>query len=292
MLYSFTIKQKKYIIILGDFMIINSKKVLLDAKKNKIAIPHFNINNLEWTKYILEECNRNNCPVILGVSEGAIKYMGGTKTVANIIKALDEELNIKIPVIIHLDHGSSIEMCKKAIDDGFTSVMIDASKYSLEENIKLTKEVVEYAKKNNVTVEAELGHIGEDKLYANVEESKIFVKETNIDSLAPAIGTVHGIYKSEPNLDIELCNKISKEVDIPLVLHGGSGLDDETLKKVIQAGICKININTELQQVWSKAVRKYLEENESVYDPRKIISSGEEEMKKIIKHKIDVLSSK
>ena len=272
-------------------MIINSREILKNANKNKIAIPHFNINNLEWTRYILEECNNENCPVILGVSEGAIKYMGGTKTVVNLVKSLDEELNIKVPVIIHLDHGSNVEICKKAIDAGFTSVMIDASKYSLEENIKITKEVVEYAKKYDVSVEAELGHIGEDKVYTNVDEAKLFVEQTGIDSLAPAIGTVHGIYKDKPNLDIELCNRLNNELNIPLVLHGGSGLNDETLKEVIKAGINKININTELQIVWSNAVRRYLNDDETVYDPRKIISSGEEEMKKTIKHKIDILSS-
>lgn len=276
---------------MGDMMIVNSRNILSNAKKNKIAIPHFNINNLEWTKYILEECNNNNCPVILGVSEGAIKYMGGTKTVVNLVKSLDEELNIKVPVVIHLDHGSNVEICKKAIEDGFTSVMIDASNYPFEKNIEITKEVVKYAKEKNVSVEAELGHIGNDNnYYTNIEEAKIFVEKTGIDSLAPAIGTVHGIYKDKPNLDIDLCNNISKVIDIPLVLHGGSGLDDEILKQVIKAGINKININTELQIVWSNEVKKYIKEND-VYDPRKIISSGEEMMKKVIKHKINVLSS-
>ena len=271
-------------------MIVNSHDILINAKNKKIAIPHFNINNLEWTRYILEECNNNNCPVILGVSEGAIKYMGGTKTVVSIVKSLDKELNIKVPVVIHLDHGSSVEICKKAIDDGFTSVMIDASLYDIEENIKMTKEVVEYANRHSVTVEAELGHIG-DTNYTNVDEAIRFVKETNIDSLAPAIGTVHGIYKSKPNLDIDLCNRLNKEISVPLVLHGGSGLDDSTLKKVINAGISKVNINTELQMVWSDSVRKYLKENNEVYDPRKIISSGEEAIKKVIKNKISILSS-
>lgn len=272
-------------------MIVNSYEILKQAKKNKNAIPHFNINNLEWTKYILEECNECDSPVILGVSESAIKYMGGTKTVVNIIKSLHEELKIKVPVVIHLDHGSSIEICKKAINDGFTSVMIDASSYSLEENIKITKEVVKYAKKYSVSVEAELGHIGDNNnYYTNVDEAKKFVLETNIDSLAPAIGTVHGVYKSKPNLDIELCSKLNEELDLPLVLHGGSGLDDSTLKKVINAGICKVNINTELQIAWSSAVKKYLKENVSVYDPRKIISAGEQEIKKVIKNKINILS--
>ena len=273
-------------------MIVNSRDILIRAKKNKFSIPQFKINNLEWTKYILEECNDSNSAVILGVTEKAIEYMGGYKTVVSMIRALDTDLEIKVPVVIHLDHGSSVEACKKAIDSGFTSVMIDASGYPLEENIKMTKEVVDYAEKYTITVEAELGSIGADTSnYTNVLDAKKFVEETNIDSLAPAIGTVHGIYKERPNLDFELCSRISKEITIPLVLHGGSGLDDLTLKRVINSGICKININTELQIAWSDEVRAYLKKDEEVYDPRKIISSGEKAIKKAIKHKINILSS-
>ena len=156
-------------------MIVNAKKMLEDAKVNKYAVPHFNINNLEWTRYILEECNRLKSPVILGVSEGAIRYMGGYKVVANLVKNLDEELNIQIPVAIHLDHGSSVESCKKAVDAGFTSVMIDASKYSLEENIDMTKQVVEYARIKNITIEAEIGHIGgsEDNMSSEIAYAKV-----------------------------------------------------------------------------------------------------------------------
>ena len=191
-------------------MIVNAKKMLEDAKVNKYAVPHFNINNLEWTRYILEECNRLKSPVILGVSEGAIRYMGGYKVVANLVKNLDEELNIQIPVAIHLDHGSSVESCKKAVDAGFTSVMIDASKYSLEENIDMTKQVVEYARIKNITIEAEIGHIGgsEDNMsseiaYAKVDDALSLYNETKIDFLAPALGSVHGLYKGEPCLDFD-----------------------------------------------------------------------------------------
>lgn len=273
-------------------MITNSKELLEKAKKNKIAIPQFNINNLEWTKYILEECNVNNSPVILGVTQKTIEYMGGYSLVTSIIKKLDQKLNIKVPVVIHLDHGDSFKACKEAIDNGFTSVMIDASKLSLEENIEITKKVVEYAEKYTVTVEAEIGSIGNNiNLYTNIEETQKFVKETNIDSLAPAIGNMHGIYKEKINLDIELCKKISEETNLPLVLHGGSGIDSQNLKEVIKSGISKININTELQIVWSNALKKYLIENGSVYDPRKIIGSGEEEIKRVIKEKIAILES-
>ena len=274
------------------------KKMLEDAKVNKYAVPHFNINNLEWTRYILEECNRLKSPVILGVSEGAIRYMGGYKVVANLVKNLDEELNIQIPVAIHLDHGSSVESCKKAVDAGFTSVMIDASKYSLEENIDMTKQVVEYARIKNITIEAEIGHIGgsEDNMsseiaYAKVDDAVKLYNETKIDFLAPALGSVHGLYKGEPCLDFDKMKEISEKTNIPLVLHGGTGIDDEKLKKAIASGICKVNINTELQIAWTKAVRKFLSEDTKAYDPRTVIKSGEQSMKQAIEHKVNVLGS-
>ena len=277
-------------------MLVNAKKMLEEAKLKKIAIPHFNINNLEWTKYILEECDNLNTPVILGVSEGAIKYMGGYNVVSFMVRSLLIDLNIEIPVCLHLDHGSSFESCKKAIDTGFTSVMIDASKYELEKNIEITKKVVEYANKKDVTVEAEIGHIGgtEDEIvneigFATVEECKKLVDATNIDSLAPALGSVHGLYKGEPNLDFERMKQISEETNLPLVLHGGTGLSNDDLKKAIQAGTCKININTELQITWSNDVRKYLSENKEIYDPRKIINSGEKAIKNSVKNIIDIL---
>ena len=279
-------------------MIVNAKKMLEDAKVNKYAVPHFNINNLEWTRYILEECNRLKSPVILGVSEGAIRYMGGYKVVANLVKNLDEELNIQIPVAIHLDHGSSVESCKKAVDAGFTSVMIDASKYSLEENIDMTKQVVEYARIKNITIEAEIGHIGgsEDNMsseiaYAKVDDALSLYNETKIDFLAPALGSVHGLYKGEPCLDFDKMKEISEKTNIPLVLHGGTGIDDEKLKKAIARGICKVNINTELQIAWTKAVRKFLSEDTKAYDPRTVIKSGEQSMKQAIEHKVNVLGS-
>ena len=279
-------------------MIVNAKKMLEDAKIKKYAVPHFNINNLEWTRYILEECNRLKSPVILGVSEGAARYMGGYKVVSNLVRNLDQALNVEVPVAIHLDHGNSGESCIKAIDAGFTSVMIDASKYSLEENIKMTNQVVNYAKPRNITVEAEIGHIGgsEDNTssevaYAKVDDAIELYNKTNIDFLAPALGSVHGLYKGEPCLDFAKMLEISEKINIPLVLHGGTGIDDEKLKKAISCGICKININTELQIEWTKAVRKFVEENKTEYDPRAIIRSGEENIKKAIEHKINILGS-
>lgn len=279
-------------------MLENMKDMLNKADSGKYAVPHFNINNLEWTRFILEQCQELKSPVILGVSEGAIKYMGGYKTVSNLVRSLISDLNITIPVALHLDHGSSYESCVKAIDNGFTSVMIDASKYPLEENINITKQVVEYAKEKNVTVEAEIGAIGGEEdgvanelAYAKVEDAVKLVDNTNIDFLAPALGSVHGIYKGEPKLDFERMVKIHELVKLPLVLHGGSGIPDELIKKSISCGITKININTELQIAWSKAVRIFLNDNDKVYDPRKIIKGGENAMKEMIKEKVILFGS-
>lgn len=269
-------------------MVVNSKKILVNARKNKLAIPQFNVNNLEWAKYIIEQCNSNKTPVILGFSENAIKYIGGYHIASSMIRELDKELKISIPLVIHLDHATSFESCKKAIDAGFTSVMIDASKYDISRNIEITKKVVDYAEKYTVTVEAELGVIGKE--IVNLEEVEKFVKETKIDSLAPAIGTEHGIYKANPRIDFQLCEEISKLVKLPLVLHGASGLNNATLKKLINSGISKVNINTELQIAWSNEMKKYLSEHKTAYDPREIISSGEVAIKKVITSKINVLS--
>lgn len=279
-------------------MLVNSKEVLKKAKEGKYAVPHFNINNLEWTRFILEECEKEKSPVILGVSEGAKKYMVGFHTVTEMVKAMVEELQITVPVVLHLDHGSSVVSCKEAIDAGFTSVMIDASKYSVEENIQMTKEVVEYAHQKNVTVEAEIGHVGgeedgvaDELAYAKVEDAVRLAKETGIDSLAPALGSVHGIYKGEPKLDFQRMMEIKEKTNLPLVLHGGSGIPDELIKKSVTCGICKLNINTDLQIVWAKAVRSFLDENQSVYDPRKVIKAGEQAIKDKIDEKIHLLES-
>lgn len=273
-------------------MLVNSKEILEKAKQGNYAVPHFNINNLEWTRYILEEMQELNSGVILGVSEGAIKYMGGVNVVTNLVKSLIKDLNIQIDVVLHLDHGSSFEICQKCIDAGFTSVMIDASHYPLLKNIEITKKVVEYAHAKNVTVEAEIGQIGgtedgmEGKNYnAKLEDVIALVNSTHIDSVAPALGSVHGLYKGKPNLDFITMKKISENVSVPLVLHGGTGIPDNLIQEAIKNGINKININTELQITWANEVRKFLKENETVYDPRKVISSGEKAIKNVVKEK-------
>lgn len=278
-------------------MLVNMKEMLNKAKNEKYAVPHFNINNLEWTRFILEKCNELSSPVILGVSEGAMKYMGGFKTIRNMVENLIEYLDIKVPVSLHLDHGSSFEMCKSAIDAGFTSVMIDASRYPLDENIVITKKVVDYAKKYNVTVEAEIGRVGSSTngidsgiVYASVIECEKLVNETGIDFLAPALGSVHGLYKGEPKLNFERMEEISKKTSLPLVLHGGTGIYDEQIKKAIECGICKINFNTELQIAWSNALKEKLKSSDA-YDPRKVIKMGEEELKECVFRKCNLLGS-
>lgn len=275
-------------------MLINMVDILKEAKDRKYAIAQFNINNLEWTRFILEECNKLNIPVILGVSEGALKYMGGYITVANMVKNLIKYLDVGIPVVLHLDHGSSVESCKNAIEAGFSSVMIDASKYDLDENIRITKEVVDYAHDRNISVEAEVGHVGDDNIdimYAKVEDCIRFCNETNVDALAPALGSVHGPYKGEPKLDFDRMKQISELCNIPLVLHGGSGIYDEQMKEAISCGICKINFNTELQQAWTLGVRNKLNEDNTVYDPRKVILSGESNLKQVIDDKTILLGT-
>ena len=270
-------------------MLVNFVEMLNKAKKEHYAVPQFNINNLEWTKYILEKCKELNVPVILGVSEGAAKYMGGYNVVSAMVKELVKSLNVETPVCIHLDHGTSKDSCVKAIDAGFTSVMIDASRHELNENIRITKEVVEYAHSKGVSVEAEVGHIGgtEDNITATstnatLEDCIVLYENTGIDSLAPALGSVHGFYKGEPNLDFETMEIINNNLPIPLVLHGGTGIPADKIAKAISCGISKININTDLQAVWSNAVREKLENDKDVYDPRKVIGSGEQAMKERI----------
>lgn len=284
---------------LGDNMLVNFNQMLKKAKEGHYAVPHLNINNLEWTKYILEECQKLNVPVILGVSEGAAKYMGGFEAITGMVKGLITDLNIDIPVCLHVDHGQSFETCKKAIDAGFTSVMIDASRLELAENIKVTKEVVDYAHERGVSVEAEVGHIGgtEDNITssatnATLEDCVTIYNETGLDALAPALGSVHGFYKGEPNLDFETMALINKELPIPLVLHGGSGIPDDKIKKAIECGISKINVNTELQVAWTGAVREFLKSDDKAYDPRKVIGSGEKAMKEKVAEKVALFATK
>lgn len=276
--------------------LVSMKEMLLKAKKGHYAVGQFNINNIEWTLAILNKAQELNAPVILGVSEGAAKYMGGFNTVACMVKGLLQDKGYSIPVALHLDHGSSVENCKKALDAGFTSVMIDASHYPFEENIKRTKEVVDYAKKTNASVEAELGKVGgqeddvvAETMYADFNECITMVQETELDALAPALGSVHGPYHGEPKLGFKEMKAIGDALpETPLVLHGGSGIPDEQIKKAIACGTCKINVNTECQQAWTKEVREVLKNDEKVYDPRKIIGPGMKGIAEVVQTKMEV----
>lgn len=271
------------------------KEMLIKANKEKYAVGQFNINNLEWTLAILDEVQALQAPVIIGVSEGAARYMGGFNVVVHMIKGLIKDRGYTIPIAIHLDHGSSEEVCKKAIDAGFTSVMIDASHHPFKENLEITKRVVDYAHARGVSVEAELGSIGgqeehviAETLYANPDECLEMVQKTKIDCLAPALGSVHGPYKGEPKLGFDEMDHINKLCGVPLVLHGGSGIPDYQIKKAIERGTAKINVNTECQQEFTKVVREVLSNDTKVYDPRKYLGPGAKGIRKVVNEKCHV----
>lgn len=280
--------------------LVNMVNMLNKAKEGKYAVGQFNINNLEWTKTILETAQSNNSPVILGVSEGAGKYMGGFDVVVGMVKGLVKDLGITVDVAIHLDHGSSFESCKKAIDAGFTSIMIDGSHHPIDENIKMTKEVVDYAHARGVSVEAEVGTVGgnEDGViggikYADLNECVRLVKEADVDALAPALGSVHGPYQGEPVLGFVEMETIGKATDKPLVLHGGTGIPDDKIRRAIACGTCKINVNTECQLAFNKLLREFVadEKNAKVYDPRKILGPASKGIAAAVNEKINVFGT-
>lgn len=280
--------------------LVNMVNMLEKAREGKYAVGQFNINNLEWTKTILNTAQELNSPVILGVSEGAAKYMGGFDVVVGMVKGMIKDQNITVDVAIHLDHGSSFENCKKAIDAGFTSVMIDGSHHPLPENIKMTKEVVDYARKFGVSVEAELGTVGgnEDGIiggikYADCGECVKLCQEAQIDCLAPALGSVHGPYKGEPVLGFKEMEEIGKATQKPLVLHGGTGIPDDKIKRAIACGTCKINVNTECQLAFNKLLREFIKNpaNDAVYDPRKLIGPALKGIHDAVSEKMHVFGS-
>ena len=280
--------------------LVNMIDMLNKAREGKYAVGQFNINNLEWTKTILETAQKNNSPVILGVSEGAGKYMGGFDTVVGMVKGLVKDLGITVDVVIHLDHGSSFEKCKQAIDAGFTSVMIDGSHHPIAENIAMTKEVVDYAHARGVSVEAEVGTVGgnEDGViggikYADLNECVRLVKEADVDALAPALGSVHGPYQGEPVLGFVEMEAIGKATDKPLVLHGGTGIPDDKIRRAIACGTCKINVNTECQLAFNKLLREFVadEKNAKVYDPRKILGPASKGIAAAVNEKINVFGT-
>ncbi|WP_096272755.1 class II fructose-1,6-bisphosphate aldolase [Paucisalibacillus globulus] len=269
--------------------LVSMKDMLNKAKDNGYAVGQFNINNLEYIQAILQAAEAEKSPVILGVSEGAGKYMGGFKVVVAMVKSLMEEYGTTVPVAIHLDHGSSFEKCAQAIHAGFTSVMIDASHSPIEENIATTQKVVELAHIHGVSVEAEVGTVGgeEDGVigginYADPGECVRLVKEAGIDCLAPALGSVHGPYQGEPNLGFKEMEEILNLTQVPLVLHGGTGIPTKDIQKAVSLGTAKINVNTENQMAQTKAIRQVLNEKTEVYDPRKYLGPGTEAIKQTV----------
>lgn len=278
--------------------ILSTREMLKKAQEGGYAVPAFNIHNLETLQVVIETAAELRSPVILAGTPSTIKYAGGKYIVAMAEVAAKE---YDIPIAIHLDHFEDIDAIKHYVDIGFKSTMIDASHENYENNIRIVKEVVDYAHKFDATVEAELGRLGgqeddlvvdeKDTMYTNPEQAKDFVEKTGIDSLAVAIGTAHGLYKGKAKLDFDRLKEIRAKVDIPLVLHGASDVPDELVKKAIELGICKVNVATDLKIPFSDAVKKYFIENPTANDPRKYMTPGKEAMKAIVKHKIMVCGS-
>ena len=283
-------------------MLVSAKEMLEKARAGKYAVGQFNINNLEWTKSILLTAQELNSPVILGVSEGAGKYMTGFKTVAAMVSAMIDEMNITIPVALHLDHGT-YEGCYKCIKAGFSSIMFDGSHYPIEENIEKTKELVKIAHAMGLSLEAEVGSIGgeEDGVVgmgecADPNECKA-IADLGIDFLAAGIGNIHGKYPANwQGLNFEVLENVKKEVgDMPLVLHGGTGIPADMIKKAISLGVAKINVNTECQLSFAAATREYIEAGKDLqgkgFDPRKLLAPGAEAIKATVKEKMELFGS-
>ncbi|MEF9938923.1 MAG: class II fructose-1,6-bisphosphate aldolase [Clostridium sp.] len=283
-------------------MLVTTKDMLEKARKGKYAVGHFNINNLEWTKAVLLTAQEQNSPVILGVSEGAGKYMTGYKTVTAMVKAMLEELNITVPVALHLDHGS-YEGCLKCIEAGFSSVMFDGSHYPIEENIEKTKALVKICAEKGLSLEAEVGAIGgeEDGVVgmgecADPDECKA-IADLGVDLLAAGIGNIHGKYPANwPGLSFETLAAVKEKVgDMPLVLHGGTGIPADMIQKAIALGVAKINVNTECQLSFAAGTRKYIEEGKDLvgkgFDPRKLLAPGTDAIKATVKEKMELFGS-
>ena len=283
-------------------MLVSAKDMLNKAKAGKYAVGQFNINNLEWTKAILLTAEELKSPVILGVSEGAGKYMCGYKTVVGMVNGMIEELGITVPVALHLDHGS-YEGAKACIEAGFSSVMFDGSHYGIEENIEKTKEIIALANSKGISVEAEVGSIGgeEDGVVgagevADPNECKM-IADLGVDILAAGIGNIHGKYPANwAGLNFEVLAEIEKATSpMPLVLHGGTGIPADMIKKAISLGVSKINVNTECQLAFAEATRKYIEAGKDLegkgFDPRKLLAPGFEAIKATVKEKMELFGS-
>jgi len=283
-------------------VLVSAKEMMAKAKAGKYAVGQFNINNLEWTKAILQTAQELNSPVILGVSEGAGKYMCGYKTIVGMVNGMLEEMNITVPVALHLDHGS-YEHALKVMEAGFSSVMFDGSHYPIEENIEKTKEIIRIAAEKGISVEAEVGAIGgeEDGVVGGGEvadpaECKR-IADLGVDILAAGIGNIHGKYPENwTGLRFDVLEEIEKATNpMPLVLHGGTGIPADMIKKAISLGVAKINVNTECQISFTEATRKYIEEGKDLvgkgFDPRKVLAPGVEAIKATVKEKMELFGS-
>ncbi len=277
-------------------MLVNTKEILKNAQKNKYAVPAFNVENMEMMQAVVEGCSELRSPVIIQTTPSTLRYADPNYFYGMAVAAAKKA---DIPIALHLDHGDSYELAVACIRAGYSSVMYDGSKYEFDENVAKTKQVSDLANHFDIHVEGELGRVGgkEDDLvvehakYTDPEEANKFVELTNISSLAVAIGTVHGMYKEEPNLNFEILEKIQKNVSVPLVLHGTSGVPDEDVKKAISLGICKVNYATDLRQAFSNAVSKYMKETEKPLDPKKYLSLARENVKAYVQGKIKVCGS-
>ncbi len=278
--------------------LVTSKELLLDAQKNHYAVGAFNVENMEMVMAVVAAAEEKKSPVILQTTPGTVKYAGLALYLAN-VKAAAEQASV--PVVMHLDHGSSFELAMEAYRTGYTSIMIDGSKLPFEENIALTKSVTAAAHPGNVPIEGELGKVGgkEDDLdngdeetpYTDPQEAKEFVERTQVDSLAVGVGTAHGVYKGTPKVNVDVLSAIREVVDVPLVLHGTSGVPDEQVVECVKRGICKVNYATDLRIAFTKGVKKYMAEDPEGFDPKKYNAYGMEEVKQYVMQKMDMLGS-
>lgn len=279
--------------------LVPMSEILQEANDRDYAVGGFNINNLEFLQGIITAADEVNSPLILQTSEGAIKYIG-IDYVLGMVRAAVKD--VSIPVALHLDHGGSFEKAMECIQKGYSSVMIDGSKLPFEENVSLTRKVVEAAHSVGVSVEAELGKLGgaeddvvveeRDATFTDPKEAVEFVERTGIDALAIAIGTAHGVYKGKPELDFERLQQIKDRLDMPLVLHGASGVPDSDVSRAVGLGINKVNVNTDFQQAFTGRIRELFADDPELYDPRKYCGPGREAIKDKVKEKIEVLGSK
>ena len=279
-------------------MLVSGKELFQDAKRRKYAVGAFNINNMEIMQAIVEVAEELNSPVFIQASQGGIKY-AGLEYIAGMGKIAAAKA--KVPVALNIDHGTDFNQVVRCIRHGFSAVMIDGSKLPFEENVAITRKVVEVAHPNDVSVEAELGKITgveddiavaeHEGLFTDPDEAYAFVQQTNCDALAVAIGTAHGVYRGEPKLDFDRLQAIASKIDTPIVLHGASSVPDDAIRKAVSLGVCKINIDTELRLAFAQAIKQVLNENPDEYDPRKILGPAKEAMKNTVRAKMQLFGS-